>query len=174
MRVTRKSLTEAELDALVVRALSRLPSHAPSRGFDARVMARVQLPRPRPVVLYQRARAWVSQPRRALALAGAYVVFASVALVFTVPWLLENIPAFQFATQWAVQSAGSFLRETSLGVASWWMSSGLADAARVVPRSGPRLWLALGSLTAVYAGSAVGLHLLLRAPRVTHATQLSA
>ncbi len=168
--MSHKPLNDTELDAFVVRALSRLPAHAPSRRFADSVMARVQQPQPRPVVVYRRARAWVSQPRRALTLAGAYVAAATVALVVAVPWLVQHSPALQLGLDWTLAQAGGLIRDASLGLASWWVGSGLADATRAVPRSGAKLWLSLVSLTTVYGGCAVGLHLLLRAPRVAHAS----
>ena len=89
--MSHKQLSDMELDALVVRSLSRLPAHAPSRVFSDKVMNRVGLPSPRAVVRYRRARAWLAEPRRALALGGAYAILAVVALVVAVPWLVQHL-----------------------------------------------------------------------------------
>jgi len=167
-RVTHKMLNDNELDAVIVRALSRLPQHAPSRHFANAVMARVALPQPRPVRVYGRALSWLRQPRHAFAFATAYVVAASLALVVAVPWLVGHVPALQLALDWTVAQTGGLIRSTSLGLAEWWVTSGLADAAAGLPRSGPRLWLSVVALTAVYGGSAIGLRHLLRAPKVSH------
>lgn len=164
-----KPMTDTELDALIVRALSRLPSCAPTPRFASNVMARVELPQPRLLVLGRRAVSWVREPRRALAFAGVYAVAAGLALVVAVPWLFANFPALQLGLDWAMTQTATLMRNTSLSAASWWVSSGIADATRVVPRSGPALWLSIGTLAAGYAGAAFGLHVLLRAPRVTDA-----
>lgn len=158
-----KQLGDAELDATVVRALSRLPSHAPSRGFADRVMARVQLPQPSPVVLYRRARAWAAQPRHALALAGGYAASALVAMALVVPWLLAHLPAISFTAEWVAGRASGAARQGVLTLARWVASSGAADLLQ--PLSGGRLWLAISALTLGYAGCAAGLHYFLRTPR---------
>jgi len=167
--VSRKPLTEEELDALVVRSLSRLPSYAPGRAFGSRVMSRVQLPQPRPVALYRRTRAWVAEPRRAIALAATYAVVATVALAITVPWLVTHSPAIGLAYDWTVARSLGLVREAAIGFAGWAVSSGMAGLVRSVPLSRPQAWAAAFALTAGYAGCAVGLHLLLRAPRGKHA-----
>ena len=94
---SRNHLSDNELDALLVRSLSRLPNYAPTRAFADKVMNRVQLPAPRPVLAYRRARLWLSQPRRALTFAGAYAAFVVIALFFVIPWLIANSPAIAFA-----------------------------------------------------------------------------
>jgi hypothetical protein len=160
-----KHLDDADMDATVVKVLSRLPVIAPSRGFADRVMARVNLPQPGPVVLYRRARAWAAQPRHALALAGGYAVSAVVAIMIVVPWLLARLPQIGFAGQWAIARASGAAREALLTVAGWTVSSGAADLFRSLQLSGGRLWLAIAALTIGYAGCALGLHHLLRAPR---------
>ena len=163
--MTRKQLSPEELDALVVRSLSRLTAFGPSRGFADNVMNRVQLPSPRPLVAYRRARRWLAQPRRALAFAGAYAVFATVALIVMVPWLLKHSPAIAFAYDWTLARSAGVLRDTALGVASWSVSSGLTGIIKSVPLSGPQVWVLALTATAAYAGCAIGLHFLLRAPR---------
>lgn len=167
--MNRKPMTDTELDASIVQALSRLPCYAPSPRFASNVMARVELPQPRLLVLGRRAVSWVREPRRALAFAGVYAVAAGIALVVVVPWLFSNVPALQFGLDWTINRTGTLMRDASLSLASWWLSSGIADATRVVPRSGPALWLSIGTLAAGYAGAAFGLHTLLRAPRVVEA-----
>lgn len=163
--MSRKLLTDEELDALVVRSLSRLPAHAPSRAFENKVMCRVQLPQPRPVTLYRRARTWVAQPRRAVALACIYALAASVALVVAIPWLLNNSPAIRFAFDWTVTRSVGGIRQAALGLASWTVSSGITGLVKSIPLTGGQLWAAAFALTAGYAGCAIGLHFLLRAPR---------
>jgi hypothetical protein len=167
--VTGKLLSNEELDALVVTALARLPVLSPSRGFADSVMAQVQLPRPLLVRHFARFRAWISQPRRALAFAGGYIVAASIALVVAVPWLVERMPAIEFAWRWVASGAATSLRDASLAVASWWVTSGLSDVAGGLPTSGAKLWMAVLALTFMYGGCAIGLHRLLRAPRMGHA-----
>ena len=160
-----KQLRDAELDATVVRALSRLPSHAPTRGFADRVMARVRLPQPSPVVLYRRARAWAAQPRHALALASGYAAAALIAMAFVVPWLLAHLPAIGFTAEWAAGRASGAARQGLLTLAQWVTSSGAADRFQSLSLSGGRLWLAISALTLGYAGCAAGLHYFLRTPR---------
>lgn len=163
--MTDKQLDDSQLDAAVVGALSRLPSFVPGRGFADRVMARVDLPQPAPVMLLLRARAWATQPRHALALAGGYAVSAVVATAALVPWLLAHLPAIGYAGQWASSRLTGALREALLTLAGWVVSSGAADVARSLGLNGGRLWLAIGALVVGYAGCAVGLHQLLRTPR---------
>lgn len=164
-----KQLTDSELDTLVVRSLSRLPAYAPSRVFGDKVMNRVQLPSPRAVKAIGRARSWVAQPRRALALAGAYVLLTSVALVVSVPWVFRHSPAIRFAFDWVIGRGGAVVRDALVGIASWTVSSGLAGMIKSIPLSGTQLWALAFGATAGYAGCAIGLHHLLRAPRDKHA-----
>jgi hypothetical protein len=163
--MTRKQLSNEDLDALVVASLSRLPALGPSRGFADNVMNRVQLPSPRPLVAYRRARGWLAQPRRALAFAGAYAAFATVALIVMVPWLLKHSPAIAFASDWMIGRSAGLLRNAALGLASWTVSSGLTGLLKSVPLSGPQVCFLAFTATAAYAGGAIGLHFLLRAPR---------
>lgn len=167
--MTRKQLSSEELDALVVRSLSRLGGFGPSRVFADNVMNRVQLPSPHALVAYRRLGAWLRQPRRALAFAGAYAVFAMIALVVAVPWLINNSPAIGFAYDWTLARLAGLMRDVALGFASWTVSSGLAGIVKSVPLSGPQVWAMAFGATAAYAGCAIGLHFLLRAPRDKHA-----
>lgn len=163
--MTRKQLSSEELDALVVRSLSRLKAYGPSRGFADNVMNRVQLPSPRALMAYRRARGWLAQPRRALAFAGAYAAFATVALIVMVPWLLKHSPAIAFAYDWMVGRSAGLLRDAAMSLASWTVSSGLTGLLKSVPLSHPQVWALAFAATAAYAGCAIGLHFLLRAPR---------
>lgn len=172
--MTRKHMSPEELDALVVGSLARLPALGPSRGFADNVMNRVQLPSPRPLVAYRRVRGWLAQPRRALAFAGAYAAVATLALIALVPWLLNNIPALSFAFDWMVARSTGLVREAALSAASWTVSSGLTGLLKSVPLSGPQIWVLSFAATAAYAGGAIGLHFLLRAPRGKDAIQIQA
>jgi hypothetical protein len=174
MDVTGKSLSEQEMDAILVRSLARLGAHAPSRGFESRVMSRVALPQPRAVVLYRRARAWASHPSHALALAGAYAVSAVVALVVVVPWLLVRLPAIGFVADWTATKVMGLVRDGVVAVAEWSLSSGLTDAVRSLPLDSAGLWLAGIAVALGYAGCAVGLHFLLRAPKTREAVHVRA
>ena len=168
--MSHKQLTDLELDALVVRSLSRLPAYAPSRGFEAAVMARVVLPQPLPVALYRLAWAWAAEPRRAIALAGCYAVAALVALGYAVPWLIAHGPQISFGLDWAMGRALALVHQTSSAFATWTLSSGLAERLQSLPITAPAA-LAAGSLiTVAYAGCALGLHFLLRTPRGLDAT----
>lgn len=167
--MTYNDLADSELDARVIRELSRLPSLSPRSGFSHRVMSRVRLPQPRAVVLFHRARSWASEPRRALVLAGGYAVTATAALALLLPWLFRNSAAIRVATDWvSVQVLGA-LRDWSLALAGWTVTSGLTDWFRSLDLGGGQLVLAGGLLTAGYAACALGLHFLLRAPRGTNA-----
>lgn len=172
--MTHKRMSDTELDALVVRSLSRLPLHGPSRSFSNKVMNRVALPSPRAVMAWRRARAWALEPRRAFILAGGYAVVAAIALSVAVPWLVRHSPAIAFAYDWTVARAGGLLRDVALGVARWTVSSGVAGVFKSIPLSARSAWALAFGATAAYAGCAVGLHYLLRAPGNKHATaQLS-
>jgi hypothetical protein len=162
-------LSDAEMDVLVVRALSRMPRYAPSRGFADRVMSRVRMPQPRSLVLSRRALAWAAQPRRALALAGAYVVAAVLGLAVAVPWLLASVPSLRVVYDQAAGRIAAWAGDLLLSVASWWVSSGFAEATTALPTSGFSLWLTIGAVTFAYTGAAVGLHFLLRTPKAAHA-----
>ena len=166
--MTRKRLTDAELDTLVVRALSRLPARGPSPAFGQRVMARVQLPQPYPVLALRRARAWVSEPRRALALASAYIVVATAALAVTLPWLAGHVSAIGAGFDWVTAQALSAVRALGYAAAELAVASGVTRFLAAVPLRGPALWAIGALLAAGYAGGLVGMRFLLRAPRVQH------
>ena len=131
--MSHKQLTDQELDALVVRSLSRLPAFAPSRGFEAAVMARVLLPQPRPVALYRRAWAWAAEPRRAMVLAASYAVAALVALGTVVPWLIAHGPHISFGVDWALGRSLAVVHQASGAFAGWTLSSGLAERLQSLP-----------------------------------------
>jgi hypothetical protein len=160
-----KRLSDHDLDIVITRSLARLPHERPSAGFTSRVMDRVQLPPARALVLFRRARSWAAQPRRAAALAGSYAVMAAVTLGIVVPWITANAAAIRFAFGWGLNRIAAFGGEIGLGIAGWAVNTGLADALRSVPLSGASVWVAAGLLITAYAGCAVGLHLLLRAPK---------
>lgn len=167
--MTYKDLADSELDARVIRELSRLPSLAPRPGFSDRVMTRVRPPQPRAVVLFHRARHWASEPRRALALAGGYAVAATAALVAFVPWVFRNSAALRVASDWVTVQAFGALRDWTLALAGWAVTSGVSDWFKNLDIGGGQLALAGGLVTAGYGACALGLHYLLRAPRGTNA-----
>ena len=166
--MTRKRLTDEELDTLVVRALSRLPAIGPSPAFGQRVMARVHLPQPYPVLALRRARVWVSEPRRALALASAYIVVATAALAVTLPWLIRHVGVIGGGFDWVTAQALGAVRALAYAAAELAVASGVTRFLSAVSLRGPALW-AVGAVLAVgYAGGLVGLRFLLRAPRARH------
>jgi hypothetical protein len=164
--VTDKQLTTEELDSLLVRELSRMPRFSPSRSFEERVMARVRLPQPAPVVAFHRVSAWVRQPRRALALAGAYAASMILALGWFVPWLVSNSAGVRFALDWAGSRAAAAAGEFGFAVASWVVDSGALDVVGTL--SGQDFWLGGALVTTGYAACAASLNFLLRAPRGKH------
>ncbi|HWO88056.1 MAG TPA: hypothetical protein VNL98_02780 [Gemmatimonadales bacterium] len=162
--MTRKPLSDEELDLLVVRALSRLPAVSPSRGFSDRVMARVQLPPPRPLALIARARAWLSEPRRAIAFAVGYAIAASIALIITVPWLLTSVPEVRTAAQWLGSQLAAAGRDLVISTAGWAVKAGLTGALRGLSLSDPAFWVACFGVSAAYTACVVGLQRVLHAP----------
>ncbi len=172
--MTRKPLSDNEMDALVLRALARLEDRGPSRAFAGKVMNRVQLAPARPLVQYRRATRWLTQPSRALALAGGYAVAASIALFVLFSLVLANGPSVIPGLDWLLAGAGALVRDVGIALAGWAVSSGIVSLAREIPLSGARLWLGAGLLAALYAGCAFGLHVLLRPPRGNDAVKLPA
>ncbi len=167
--MTHKPLGTNDLDVMIVRELSRLPSFAPSRSLGDRVMARVQLPQPTAVVVYRRAAAWVRQPRHVYALAATYAVVALAALVVTVPWLLANMPEARLVADWFVRQASAAGGRTTLLLADLAVAVGAPGFVKLVPRSAPVFWAGLFGLASAYAACIASLRLLLRAPRGAHA-----
>jgi hypothetical protein len=163
--VTDKQLDHSDLDALVLRELSSLPSLAPSRGFQDRVMARVSLPKPAAVVLLQRAGAWALQPRRALALATAYAACVVATVLLAGPWAAAHAGFVVLGASWVAGHVGAWLDTTALAVASWGVRSGVVEALRSAAGSGARLWATVATVAIGYAASGYGLHILLKAPR---------
>ena len=157
--MTDKHLERNDLDALVVRELSRLPAFEPSRGFTRRVMAQVRLPEPKAVVALRRVRAWALQPRRALALASAYAACAVIALGFAVPWLAQHSAAISYDVGLAADKALASAREAGMALAgrSW-------DTLRSIPVLREHLVPLLALLSAAYAGAGVALHRLMKTP----------
>jgi len=160
-----KQLDAGDLDALVLRELSRLPTFGPRRAFADQVVARVRRPQPAPVVLLHRAGAWALQPRRAVGLAAAYAVCVAVGLRLAVPWVTAHAPAFSFVTSWVAAQAQAVFDAAALAVVSWAVELGAADAIHSAAMAGPRLWAALAALTIGYAACVYGMRVLLRAPR---------
>jgi len=160
-----KQLDHSDLDALVLRELSRMPSYAPSRGFPDRVMARVVMPRPAALVLLQRAGAWALQPRRAVALATAYATCVVATILLAGPWVAAHASFFTLGASWVAGQVGGWLNAAALAVASWGVRSGLVDAVRSAAGTGPRLWATIATASIAYAASGYGLHVLLKAPR---------
>lgn len=163
--MTDKQLSHSELDQALIRDLSRLPQYSPSRAFTTAVMARVRMPQPRAVVLYRRARSWVIEPRRALALGASYAVAASAALWLAVPWVFRQGSAINFVAGQASSWLSDTVRQAALSAAGWAVSSGLTGFVESLSLTGGRLWFAVGTLVVGYASCAVGLHYLLRTPR---------
>ena len=160
-----KQLDHSELDALVLRELSSLPSLTPSRSFEDRVMARVILPRPAAVVLLQRAGAWAIQPRRAVALATAYAACVVLTVLLAAPWVAAHASVATLGASWLAAQAGRWLDATALSVAAWAVRSGLVSSLRSAAGNGLRPWLLLATIAVGYAASGYGMHVLLKAPR---------
>ena len=160
-----KQLDHSELDALVLRELSSLPSLAPGRGFRDRVMARVILPRPAAVVLLERAGAWAIQPRRAVALATAYAACVVLTVLLAAPWVAAHASVAALGVSWLAAQAGHWLNAAALSVAAWAVRSGLVSTLRSAAGNGLRPWLLLATIAVGYAASGYGMHVLLRAPR---------
>ena len=163
--MTDKHLEQDELDRIIVRELSRLPFHSPSRGFEGRVMARVRLPAPRAVVAMRRARAWVLQPRRAAALATAYAVSAAIALSFAVPWVVQHSAVISSAFDLLGARMLGVARDLGMTVAGWVLTSRTFEVLRSLPVLRQHLVPIIVVLTAAYAAAAVALHHLLKNPR---------
>ena len=162
--MTDKYLEQDELDRLITRELSRLPCYAPSRGFQGRVMAQVRLPEPRALVVLQRTRAWVLQPRRALALASAYAACAAIALGFAVPWVLQHSPSISYGTGLMAEKVLGAARELGMALAGWVLTSRSYEAVRSLPILQEHLVGFAALLTVGYAAAAVALHRLLKSP----------
>jgi hypothetical protein len=162
--VTDKHLELNDLDALLVRELSRLPAFEPSRGFSHRVMAQVRLPEPRAVVALRRARAWALQPRRALALAGAYAACAVIALGFAVPWVVQHSASISYGAGLAADRALAAARAAGMALAGWVWTSRSWDTVRSIPVLREHLVPLLALLSAAYAGAGVTLHRLMKTP----------
>lgn len=162
--MTDKHLEHNDLDARIVRELSRLPAFEPSRGFSHRVMAQVRLPEPKAVLALRRARAWALQPRRALALAGAYAVCAVVALGIAVPWVAQHSASISYGAGLAADKVLAAARELGMALAGWVWTSRSWDALRSVPVLREHLVPVLALLTAAYAAAGVTLHRLMKTP----------
>lgn len=162
--MTDKHLELNDLDARIVRELSRLPAFEPSGGFSRRVMAQVRLPEPRAVVALRRARAWVLQPRRALALAGTYAACAIIALGFAVPWVAQHSASLSYGAGLAADKALATAREFGMALAGWVWASRSWDALSSIPVLREHLVPILALLSAAYAAAGVALHRLMKTP----------
>jgi hypothetical protein len=162
--VTDKHLELNDLDGLLIRELSRLPSFEPSRGFADRVMAQVRLPEPKAIVVLRRARAWALQPRRALALAGAYAVCAVVALGVAVPWLLQHSASLSYGAGLLADRALGAARQAGMAVAGWVLTSPSWETLRTLPVLREHLVPFLALLSVAYAGAGLALHRLMKSP----------
>lgn len=162
--MTDKHLEPDQLDGLIIRELSRLPSFEPARGFSDRVMVQVRLPDPKAVVALRRARAWVLQPRRALALAGAYAACAIVALGFAVPWVLQHSTTLSYGAGLVADRVLDAARQTGMAVAARILASPYWETLRSLPVLRDHLVPLVALLSAAYAGAGVALHRLLRTP----------
>ncbi len=162
--MTDKHLELIGLDALIVRELSRLPSLEPSRGFADRVMAQVRLPEPRAVVALRRARAWVLEPRRALALGAAYAACAIVALGFAVPWVLQHSAGIGYGAGLVADRVLAAAREAGMAVAGRIFTSPSWETLRSLPVLREHLVPLLALLSVGYAAAGVALHRLLKTP----------
>ena len=166
--MTDKQLDDSDLDLMVLRGLSSLPGLAPSRGFEDRVMARVSLPKPAPLVRLQRAGAWALQPRHAAALATGYAACVLATVLLAGPWVSAHASFVTLGTSWIIGHVGSWIDAGLMALASWGVRSGLVPALRTALGTGPRLWATVATAAIVYAGSGYGLHVLLKAPRRSH------
>jgi len=166
--VRDKQLDDSDLDLLVLRELSSMPSLAPSRGFRDRVMARVSLPKPAPLVRLQRAGAWALQPRRAAALATAYAACVLATILLAGPWVAAHAGVLAVAGSWVVAHVGAWVNAGLMAVATWGVRSGVVQALREAFGTGLRLWATLATAALLYTGSGYGLHVLLKAPRRSH------
>ena len=162
--MTDKYLEQDDFDRLITRELSRLPSLAPSREFDDRVMAHVRLPDPKAVIVFRRARAWALQPRRALALAAAYAACAALALGVAVPWVLQHAPSLSYGAGLALSRITGAASELGMALAGWVLSSRSYETLRSLPVRREHLVPLAALLTVAYAAAGVALHRLLKSP----------
>ena len=162
--MTDKYLEQDDFDRLITRELSRLPSLAPSREFDDRVMAHVRLPDPKAVIVFRRARAWALQPRRALALAAAYAACAALALGVAVPWVLQHAPSLSYGAGLALSRITGAASEFGMALAGWVLSSRSYETLRSLPVRREHLVPLAALLTVAYSAAGVALHRLLKSP----------
>lgn len=162
--MTDKYLEQDDFDRFITRELSRLPSLAPSHGFENRVMAHVRLPDPKVVVVFRRARAWVLQPRRALALAGAYAACAAIALGVAVPWVVQHVPSLSYGANLAFAKLTAAASNLGMTLVGWVLSSRSYETLRSLPVRREHLVPLAALLTVAYAAAGVALHRLLKSP----------
>jgi hypothetical protein len=162
--VTDKYLDQDDFDRFITRELSRLPSLAPPRDFEHRVMAQVRLPDPKAVIVFRRARAWVLQPRRALALAGAYAACAAIALGIAVPWGLQHAPSLAYGASLALSKVTGAASDLGMTLVGWLLASRTFETLRSLPVRREHLVPLAALLTVAYAAAGVALHRLLKSP----------
>jgi hypothetical protein len=162
--VTDKHLEQDDFDRLITRELSRLTSFAPARGFENRVMAHVRLPDPKAVIVFRRARAWALQPRRALALAGAYAACAAIALGVAVPWVVQHAPSLSYGAGLALAKVTAAASNLGMTLAGWVLASHTYEVLRSLPVGPEHLVPLAALLTVAYAAAGVALHRLLKSP----------
>lgn len=165
--MTDKDLEQDELDRRIIRELSRLPFHAPSPGFERRVMGQVRLPAPRLVVALHRAQAWAMEPRRAFALAAAYSLCAVVGLGVAVPWLMQHSAPVHTAWDTAAAWTLAVVRDVGMSLAALVLTSKPYETLREWPFLRQHLVPLLALVSAAYAAAGVALHHLLKDPRGT-------
>ena len=162
--MTDKYLEQDDFDRFITRELSRLPSLAPSRDFSGRVMAHVRLPDPKTVVVFRRAWNWAQQPRRALALAGAYAACAAIALGVAVPWVVQHAPSLSYGAGLALAKLTAAASNLGMTLAGWVLASRTYEVLRSVPVRREHLVPLAALLTVAYAAAGVALHRLLKSP----------
>ena len=162
--MTDKHLEQDDFDRLITRELSRLTSFAPARGFENRVMAHVRLPDPKAVIVFRRARAWALQPRRALALAGAYAACAAIALGVAVPWVVQHAPSLSYGAGLALAKVTAASSNLGMTLAGWVLASHTYEVLRSLPVGPEHLVPLAALLTVAYAAAGVALHRLLKSP----------
>lgn len=162
--MTDKYLDQDDFDRFLTRELSRLPSFAPARDFGDRVMAQLRLPDPKAVLVFRRARAWALQPRRALALAGAYAACAAIALGIAVPWGLQHAASLSYGAGLALARITAAASDFGITLAGWVLASRTYDVLRSLPVRREHLVPLAALLTVAYAAAGVALHRLLKSP----------
>jgi hypothetical protein len=127
-------------------------------------MAHVRLPDPKAVIVFRRARAWALQPRRALALAGAYAACAAIALGVAVPWVVQHAPSLSYGAGLALAKVTAAASNLGMTLAGWVLASHTYEVLRSLPVGPEHLVPLAALLTVAYAAAGVALHRLLKSP----------